>query len=237
MKGCWYATALFLFPIAMKSKETENTQAITIADDYATKYTSDLPPLLQEVLDYTIANHSQHHMVSGHLQGQLLRMLSKLLRPFRVLEIGTFTGFSALCLAEGLQDEGKLYTLELREVDASTAQQFFMRSPNAVKIISLVGNAMDIIPTLQEKWDLVFIDADKTGYIGYFDLVLPFVREGGLIIADNVLFHGEVLKPEIKGKNAVAMAAYNHHVSECSEVESVMLTVRDGLLISRKKHA
>lgn len=205
------------------------------ANTYAEQHTSPLPPLLAELLQYTLDHHPEKHMVSGHLQGQLLRFISSLLRPSRILEIGTFTGFSALCLADGLAANGKLYTLELRHEDAATARSFFARSAKAAQIISLTGNAPDLIPQLTETWDLVFIDADKTGYKQYFDLVFPQLNPGGLIIADNVLFHGEVLKPEIKGKNAKAIAAFNEHVRHMAGAESVMLTVRDGLLLIRKQ--
>ncbi len=205
-----------------------------VADAYAQQHTSALLPIQQAALYFTLKNHSERHMVSGHLQGQLLRMISGMQKPERILEIGTFTGFSALCLAEGMPATGLLYTLELREKDANIARGFFNQSPWQSQIKSLVGNAADTIPLLNETWDLVFIDADKTGYIQYFDLVLPQLRSGGIILADNVLFHGEVLQPEIKGKNAKAIAAFNAHVNKTTGIDTVMLTVRDGLMMIRK---
>ena len=202
---------------------------------YAARHTSPLPPLLQEILDYTEQHHPHAHMISGHVQGQLLRQLSCMLRPRRILEIGTFTGFSALCLAEGLPEDGRLYTLELRPDDAATAAGYFARSPLGSQITLLTGDARTIVPTLPESWDLVFIDADKTGYVDYYEMVLPQLRSGGFILADNVLFHGEVLADEVKGKNAKAIAAFNAHVMQDERTEKVLLTVRDGLLLIRKK--
>ncbi len=204
-------------------------------EQYADQNTRDLDPLLQEILDYTLQNHPESQMISGHVQGQLLRQLSYMLRPRRILEVGTFTGFSGLCLAEGLTEDGLLYTLELREKDAATAQAYFNRSAHKEKIKLVIGEAASTIPQLNETWDLVFIDADKPGYIGYYDQVLPNVRSGGFILADNVLFHGEVLEEPIKGKNAIAIAAFNEHVRNDNSVEQVLLTVRDGLMLIRKK--
>jgi caffeoyl-CoA O-methyltransferase len=201
---------------------------------YADRYTSPLPPLLQEVLNHTLQHHPKHHMVSGHVQGQLLRMYSQMLQPKYILEIGTFTGFSALCLAEGLQLGGMLYTLELRAEDAQTAQAYFDRSDRAAQIQLCQGDANKLIPTLAHAWDLVFIDADKTGYSNYLDLVLPQVRPGGIILADNVLFHGEVLEEEIKGKNAKAIAAFNDKVRQTPGIDFTLLTIRDGLMMIRK---
>jgi predicted O-methyltransferase YrrM len=203
-------------------------------EEYAELHTSPLPPLHQEVLDYTLQNHPKHHMVSGLVQGQFLRMMSQMLQPKYILEIGTFTGFSALCLAEGLQKDGKLYTIELREDDAIKAQSYFNRSEKVNNIHLCLGNANHIIPTLSFPWDLVFIDADKTGYSNYLDLVLPQVRPGGIILADNVLFHGEVLEEEVKGKNAKAISAFNEKVRNTSGIDFTLLTARDGLMLIRK---
>ena len=205
------------------------------AEQYAAEYTTPPNALLQEILDYTMAHHAAPHMISGHVQGQFLKQLSRMLAPVRMLEIGTFTGFSALCLAAGLQPGGLLYTLELRENDAATAQAYFDRSAYRENIKLVVGNAAAIIPELKETWDLVFIDADKTGYTNYYEQVLPQVRKGGFILADNVLFHGEVLNEAVKGKNAIAISAFNEQVKKDDRVEQVLLTVRDGLLLIQKK--
>lgn len=183
----------------------------------------------------TQKEHPQAQMLSGHVQGKLLQLISTMLQPRRILEIGTFTGYSALCLAKGLGTDGQLHTIELREADATTSQKNFNESSSKDKIYLHVGNALDIIPTLNEQWDMVFIDADKTGYIDYYKMVLPRLRSGGLILADNVLFHGEVLEDNITGKNAKAIQAFNEYVQKDESVEKVLLTVRDGLLFIVKK--
>jgi len=205
-----------------------------LADQYAAKFTSSDGGLLAEIAAFT-AKHPHAHMLSGQVQGNFLSIISTLLRPLRILEIGTFTGYSALCLAKGLQAKGKLYTIELREEDARHAQLFFNKSLHSYQIVQLVGNAKEIIPSLKENWDIVFIDADKTNYIDYYELSLPLVKSNGLIIADNVLFHGQVLGQPLSGKNAIAINAFNQHVKDDERVEQVLLTIRDGLLLIRKK--
>ena len=207
----------------------------TVAEQYAKKNTSALDDVLSEIESYTLANHPHAQMLSGHVQGKVLEFFSKMIAPERILEVGTFTGFSALCLAKGLTDDGKLVTLELRADDAATAEKYFAKSGLGSKIDLRVGDALEIIPTLKENWDLVFIDADKVNYINYYELTLPAVKKGGWILADNVLFHGEVLEEDIKGKNAKAIDAFNEHVSNDKRVEQAMLTVRDGLLLIQKK--
>lgn len=205
------------------------------AEQYAKINTSALDEVLNEIEIYTLANHPHAQMLSGHVQGKVLEFFSKMIAPERILEIGTFTGFSALCLAKGLTNDGKLVTLELREDDAATAGKYFAKAGMESKIDLHVGDALEIISTLQEKWDLVFIDADKVNYINYYELTLPSVKSGGWILADNVLFHGEVLEDNIKGKNAKAIHAFNEHVKNDDRVEQAMLTVRDGLLLIQKK--
>lgn len=174
-------------------------------------------------------------MLSGHAQGQFLQLISQVAKPHKILEIGTFVGYSAIYLAKGLQPGGELHTIELREEDAATARANFNKANMQDKIILHVGNALEIIPALEHEWDIVFIDADKVGYSAYYKLVLPRVKKGGLIIADNVLFHGEVLEKEIKGKNAKAIHAFNEMVRQDASVDKVMLTLRDGLLLILKK--
>jgi caffeoyl-CoA O-methyltransferase len=205
------------------------------AEQYAKHYTSALDNVLQEIEDFTLANHPQAQMLSGHVQGKVLELFSKMIAPKRILEIGTFTGFSALCLAKGLSEYGKLFTLELREEDAATAKKYFVKAGMESKIDLLIGDALQIIPTLQENWDLVFIDADKVNYINYYELTLPSVKSGGWLLADNVLFHGEVLGDTLKGKNATAIHAFNEHLKNDDRVERAMLTVRDGLFLVQKK--
>ncbi len=174
-------------------------------------------------------------MLSGHVQGRFLSFISGIVRPKYILEIGTFTGYSALCLAEGMQDDGELHTIELREADAERARLHFEGARSNKALIVHVGNAMDIIPKLSRPWDLIFIDADKTSYINYYELVMPNLSEKGVIIADNVLFHGQVLQQPIKGKNALAIDAFNKHVSNDPRVNQVMVSLRDGLLLIKKK--
>ena len=205
-----------------------------LVEKYAQMFSSPEDNLLRKVSEETIENHAHAHMLSGHLQGSFLTTFSKLLHPQRILEIGTFTGYSALCLAKGLSREGILHTIELREEDAAVANKYFQQSLDKEKIVLHIGNAMDIIPVLQESWDIVFIDADKSGYIDYYEMVFPYLKHNGLIIADNVLFHGQVLEENIIGKNAVAIHAFNEHVKKDARVDQTLLTIRDGLLLIRK---
>jgi len=209
--------------------------------EYAEAFSSGEDALLKEIADYTFSKHDDPQMLSGHLQGKLLEMISCMIRPKRILEIGTFTGYSALCLAKGLTDEGQLHTIELREEDVQLARSFFNRSVYADKIISHCGNASDIIPKLDETWDLVFIDADKPAYIEYFNLVLPQLRKNGFILADNIFFHGQVLpkgapseEENVTGKNAKGIEAFNKFIKERTDIEKVVLTIRDGLYLIRK---
>jgi len=225
-----------LFPIFTKNKSLQIIDPQ--AEAYASQFTSAEEALLQEIAASTQAVHPHAHMLSGHVQGKFLEMISSLLQPRRILEIGTFTGYSALCLAKGLLNDGKLHTIELREQDVTLARANFSRSNAAGKIILHEGNALDIIPQLQETWDLVFIDADKVNYINYYQLVFPMVRSGGVILADNVLFHGQVLESRqggITGKNAKAIQAFNEYIQQDGSVDKVLLTIRDGLLMIRKK--
>ena len=201
---------------------------------YAERYSSEEGVLLKEVNEYTVANHREHHMLSGHLQGKLLEMISNMVRPRRILEIGTFTGYSALCLAKGLADDGQLHTIELRDADAAVAKAFFARSSFADKIILHTGNALDIVPFMNETWDLVFIDADKVSYKEYFKIVLPQLRQNGFILADNIFFHGEVIEKEVKSKSAKAIQAFNEFIAERNDIDKMIITLRDGLYLIRK---
>lgn len=202
---------------------------------YAESYSNFDDELLREIEEYTIKHHPESQMLSGKLQGKLLEMISRMIQPSRILEIGTFMGFSGICLAKGLAKNGMLHTIELRENDAAVARQNFQRSYYNDRIILHVGNALEIIPRLAEEWDLVFIDADKTGYMDYFNLVLPKLRKNGFILADNILFHGEVVESEPKGKNAKAIIAFNNEIRERQDIDFLVLTIRDGLYLIRKK--
>ncbi len=204
------------------------------AEAYAVNITSREAELPAAINGHTTQYHAHAHMLSGPLQGNFLSILSCLLQPERILEIGTFTGYSALCLAKGLKPQGILHTIELRDADAETARNYFQQSDYKDKIILHVGDAKTILEKLKEPWDIVFIDADKTGYLDYYELILPAVKQNGLIIADNVLFHGQVLEENISGKNAIAIHAFNQYVKNDKRVEQVLLTIRDGLLLIRK---
>ncbi|MCW3081435.1 O-methyltransferase [Segetibacter sp.] len=205
-----------------------------LAEAYVDKFTSEEDELLQKINKKTVKSHPRAHMLSGHVQGKLLTFFSKILLPKYILDIGTFTGYSALCMLKGIAENGELHTIEIRQEDADTALENFKLAENNNLITLHVGNAKNIIPTLSREWDLVFIDADKVSYIEYYELVLPHLSKRGIIIADNVLFHGQVLDPPVKGKNALAIDAFNKHVYSDSRVEQVMLSVRDGLLLIKK---
>ncbi len=206
-----------------------------LAEKYSEQFTSAQDELLEKIHRQTLASHTHAHMLSSKVQGKLLSFISSILQPKYILEIGTFTGYSALCLANGLKKDGELHTIELREEDAKAAKANFVISEKAHQVFLHIGNALDIIPNLSRTWDIVFIDADKTGYIEYYELVVPRLSENGLIIADNVLFHGQVLEESISGKNAKAIHAFNEHVAKDDRTEQVLLTVRDGLTLIKKK--
>jgi predicted O-methyltransferase YrrM len=202
---------------------------------YAERFSSGIGTLLDRIADDTMASRSDHHMLSGRLQGKFLEIFSLVLRPQYVLEIGTFVGYSAICLAKGLKEGGELHTIDIDEDNATIAKSNFSGTNEADKIILHVGNALQIIPTLDKQWDLVFIDADKSNYIEYYKMIIPALRSGGVILADNVLFHGQVLEEPVTGKNAKAIQAFNEYVQQDDNVDKVLLTIRDGLLMIRKK--
>lgn len=206
-----------------------------LAEQYAMQFTTPMSDILHRI-HLQSEQHSQAHMLSSEVQGMWLSFISKLLRPKYILEIGTFTGYSALCLCTGLQLGGELHTIELREVDAATSSANFKLAGMENQIHLHIGDARTIIPTLNYQWDLVFIDADKTSYITYYELALERLSDSGVIIADNVLFHGQVLEEKITNKSAKAIHAFNEHVAADMRTEQVLLTVRDGLLFIKKKH-
>lgn len=206
-----------------------------LAEDYSSKYTSSLDDALQNIYDDTVANHADAQMISDPVQGKLLQFISSLLQPKYILEIGTFTGFSAICLARGLQTGGELHTIELREEDANTAWKNISAAGMSDRIHLHRGDAREIIKQLPFRWDLVFIDADKTSYITYYEEVLQRLSDRGFILADNVLFHGQVLEEKVDGKSAKAIAQFNNHVLNDQRTEQVLLTIRDGLLLIKKK--
>lgn len=205
-----------------------------LVQQYAEKFSTEEEEILKEISAFTVESNRASVMLSGHLQGKLLQMISSMINPRRILEIGTFTGYSAFCLAKGLTDDGFLHSIELREEDAKVARSFLDKTEHSSKIIIHTGDALETIPTLEETWDLVFIDADKTGYIEYFDIVLPKMRKNGFILADNIFFHGDVLEENIKGKNAKAIKAFNEYIKSRSDIEKMILTIRDGLYLIKK---
>jgi len=202
---------------------------------FAEKYTSPENDVLHRLHRETYLKVEQPHMLSGHLQGQYLSMVSHMVQPRRILEIGTYTGYSAICLAQGLTADGLLYTLDINEEREELCRRYFKEAGLENKIQLRIGKAADIIPQLQETFDLVFIDADKQGYANYLDLVCEQLRPGGFILADNVLYHGEVLQDESQqSANAKAMIAFCEKVKADTRAEQVLLTIRDGLLMIRK---
>ncbi len=202
---------------------------------YAEKYSSEEPEDLAALNRYTYVNHLYPRMLSGHLQGRLLAILSCLVKPEKILEIGTFTGYSALCLAEGLLERGTLHTIELNRENETTIRKYFNKSGYSDKIKLHFGNALDIIPTLDGMFDLVFLDADKENYVNYFELIISKVNSGGVILADNVLWNGKVTKPEEMDKETQGIRAFNEMVKNDPRVDNVLLTVRDGLMLILKK--
>ncbi|MEO6705872.1 MAG: O-methyltransferase [Ginsengibacter sp.] len=205
------------------------------ANDYATAFSEPTDELLNEIEEFTLNHHAHPNMLSGPLQGKFLEIISKMICPKYILEVGTFTGYSALCLAKGLQQDGFLHTIEIREEDADISQKYFAKSSHAHQIVLHRGNALEIIPNLKETWDLIFIDADKTNYINYYELTLPQLKKGGMILIDNVLFHGDVLKENITGKNGIAINNFNEHIVSDTRVQQVILTIRDGVMMILKK--
>ncbi len=202
---------------------------------YAEKHTTAESDLLTELLQKTYSERADKAMLSGFYQGRLLAMFSKMIQPKRVLEIGTYMGYSALCLAEGLTEDGKLFTLDIEPETNEIAKGFWVKSDLGGKIEAHLGNASEIIPQLNETFDLVFIDADKPAYANYYDLVFPKVRLGGIIIADNVLRGGSVLDAANGDENTIALDAYNRKIQADERVENILLAVRDGLLVTRKE--
>ena len=203
-------------------------------EQYSSSLSNELPEEAIRIYKHTIDDHPHAHLMSSVLQGQFLAFISKMLEPLYILEIGTFTGFSTLCLAEGLKTGGELHTIELRDKDAADALNNFSFSEKDNQIHLHLGNAKEIIPNLDFSWDLVFIDADKTGYIDYYELVLPRLKKGGIIIADNVLFHGKVVEIPFKDKNTTAIDKFNRHVNNDIRTHQLIVPIRDGLMMIKK---
>jgi predicted O-methyltransferase YrrM len=203
--------------------------------DYAEKYTSAENEVLASLNRETHLKVPLAIMLSGHLQGSILQMLSKMIRPKSVLEIGTYTGYSAICLAQGLDKQGHLHTIDINEELEDIAFRYFCKAGLEKRITQHIGQASEIIPTIEDKFDLVFIDADKTNYHRYYDLVFDQLEIGGYILADNVLYDGEVIQnKEEQSKNARAIHAFNEMVRRDERVEHVLFPVRDGIMVIRK---
>ena len=202
-------------------------------EKYSENHTVEEPKLLAKLNRETWANVMMPRMLSGHLQGRVLSMLSKMIQPKNIIEVGTYTGYSALCLAEGLKQNGSLYTIDINEEYASVAKRYFKRSNYFSNIKQHIGNAVDIIPKLNTNFELAFIDADKKNYCTYFDLIIDKIDIGGYIIADNVLWSGKVTK-EITDSETQAIDNYNKKVLTDKRVETILLPIRDGLMICRK---
>lgn len=205
-------------------------------DDYVINHSQKEPLLLQQLNKETWQKVLNPRMLSGGYQGRILAMISKLIQPKNILEIGTYTGYSALCLAEGMQKNGTLFTIDKNEELEDFAKKYFDQSAYNAQIKQLVGNALDIIPTLNEKFDLVFIDADKSNYTTYFKMIIGKMNSGGVILSDNVLWSGKVVAEiEPNDKDTQTLLEYNELLNNDDRIETILLPIRDGLSISRVK--
>ncbi len=203
-------------------------------EEYVAEHSQAEPELLIKLFKETHQKILQPRMLSGHFQGRVLSILSKIIHPKHILEIGTYTGYAALCLAEGLQKEGTLDTIDIKEELVSIQQKYFDLSPWKNQITAHLGDALTIIPTLHKKYDLVFIDADKENYINYFNMVVPLMNKGGIILSDNVLWSGKVLEAlNPKDQSTKILLEYNQMVNNDPRVETVLLPIRDGLTVTR----
>lgn len=203
-------------------------------EEYAVAHSQSEPLLLQQLSKETWQKVLAPRMLSGHYQGRLLSMISKLIQPKNILEIGTYTGYSALCLMEGIRPDGILHTIDINEELYSFQRKYFNLSGMGERIVQHIGNALDVIPTLSLDFDLVFIDADKSNYPAYMDLLLPRLKSGAVILSDNVLWSGKVIEPlQANDEDTKALMHYNRIINEDVRLETVLLPIRDGLTISR----
>ncbi len=205
-------------------------------DDYVVAHSQKEPKLLQQLSRETWQKVLAPRMLSGHFQGRVLSMVSKLINPKNVLEIGTYTGYSALCLVEGIQPKGQLHTIDTNEELYDLQRKYFDKSGFGNQIIQHTGNALNIIPTIDKTFNLVFIDADKQNYPNYLEIILPKLKSGSVILSDNVLWTGKVIEKLQKGdKDTEALLKYNKMINEHSQLETVLLPIRDGLTLTRVK--
>ena len=203
-------------------------------EDYVSHHSQKEPVLLEALNRETHQKILQPRMLSGHFQGRVLSMLSKLVRPLNILEIGTYTGYATLCLCEGLQENGTVDTIDINEELVDFQKKYFDLSDWKNQIFQHLGDATAIIPDLDKKYDLVFVDADKDNYLNYFEIILPKMNKGGIILSDNVLWSGKVLeKPDPKDLSTNVLLEYNKKLNEDPRVETVLLPIRDGLTVSR----
>jgi predicted O-methyltransferase YrrM len=203
-------------------------------EDYIEHHSEKEPALLAALNKETYQKILLPRMLSGHFQGRVLSMLSKLIRPANILEIGTYTGYSALCLCEGIQENGMLHTIDIKEELVDFQRKHFDKSPWGSQIVQYLGEAVNIIPILDIKFDLVFIDADKENYINYFEMIVPKMNKGGIILSDNVLWSGKVLEPlQPNDLSTKILLEYNQLLKNDPRVETVLLPIRDGLTVSR----
>ena len=202
---------------------------------YVERYTTEESKVLKELNRETYSRVLIPRMLAGHLQGRVISMFSHMIKPRQVLEIGTYTGYSALCWAEGLQDEGQVHTIDVNEELEEMVARYINKAGQTSNVVTYLGNAVDIIPSIDQTFDVVYIDADKENYSNYFDLVIDKVRTGGYIIADNVLWSGKVVETEeIQDEDTQALVRYCEKIQSDSRVINVLFPVRDGLLVARK---
>ena len=205
-------------------------------DNYVVDHSQQEPDILKELSRETWQKVLNPRMLSGAFQGRVLSMITKLIQPKNILEIGTYTGYSALCLAEGLHSGGKIFTVDKNEELETLQNKYFEKSGYREQIEQFVGNALEIIPTINQKFDLVFIDADKSNYINYFHLIIDKMNPGGIILSDNVLWSGKVVEQlNPKDKDTKILLEYNKLLNTDARIETVLLPIRDGLTISRVK--
>ena len=205
-----------------------------ILESYIEDHSENEPELLKELSRETHLKVIQPRMITGHFQGRVLSMFSKIVNPKNILEIGTYTGYSAICLAEGLQKNGQLHTIDINEELTDFQRKYFDKSGYGTQIIQHTGDALEIIPTLDIKFDLVFIDAEKTEYLKYFETVMQKTSQGSILLTDNVLWSGKVIEPlNEKDKATKILMEYNRKLKEDPRVETVLLPIRDGLTLSR----
>lgn len=202
-------------------------------EDYVVNHTSKENELLYELHRETYLKVLQPRMLSGHFQGRVLSMISKMIRPQRVLELGTYTGYSALCLAEGLTESGVLHTIDKNEEREDFVQSFVDRSSFKNQITQHIGAALEIIPQLKEEWDLVFIDADKENYLNYYELLMEKLKPGSYILADNILWSGKVVDQDATDKDTKILRTFNRRMTEDKRIENILLPIRDGIQIGR----